>query len=221
MLKTKAEFATLRLNEDLKPYMSRYLSDLVSHMVEKYQPSSRTKRLIELCCRDFEFSSEHVDGPSWSVLGIDLKRPSAASFEFEDRVYNEATDEWDYVPACVCKNRVKVPTSTFTAIEENIFLYDYEQDAASHTYESALIYCRPPSYDRYPNSRHLSMRQMRESWISSERARSSCNAAQASPICFRSLSGTTSFLRHPLPAHGPTLRPSFRFLTVCSIWREP
>lgn len=121
MLKTKAEFATLRLNEDLKPYMSRYLSDLVSHMVEKYQPSSRTKRLIELCCRDFEFSSEHVDGPSWSVLGIDLKRPSAASFEFEDRVYNEATDEWDYVPACVCKNRVKVPTSTFTAIEENIF----------------------------------------------------------------------------------------------------
>ena len=61
MLKTKAEFATLRLNEDLKPYMSRYLSDLVSHMVEKYQPSSRTKRLIELCCRDFEFSSEHVD----------------------------------------------------------------------------------------------------------------------------------------------------------------
>lgn len=35
MLKTKAEFATLRLNEDLKPYMSRYLSDLVSHMVEK------------------------------------------------------------------------------------------------------------------------------------------------------------------------------------------
>lgn len=144
MLKTKAEFATLRLNEDLKPYMSRYLSDLVSHMVEKYQPSSRTKRLIELCCRDFEFSSEHVDGPSWSVLGIDLKRPSAASFEFEDRVYNEATDEWDYVPACVCKNRVKVPTSTFTAIEENIFLYDYEQDAASHTYESTLIYCRPP-----------------------------------------------------------------------------
>lgn len=144
MLKTKAELATLHLTENLKPYMSRYLSDLVSHMVEKYQPSSGTKRLIELCCRNFEFSSEHVDAPSWSVLGIDLKRPSAASFELEDRIYDEATGEWDRTPIYVCKNQIKVPTSTFTAVEENIFLYDYEQDAASYTYESTLIYCRPP-----------------------------------------------------------------------------
>ena len=122
MLKTKAELATLHLTENLKPYMSRYLSDLVSHMVEKYQPSSGTKRLIELCCRNFEFSSEHVDAPSWSVLGIDLKRPSAASFELEDRIYDEATGEWDRTPIYVCKNQIKVPTSTFTAVEENIFL---------------------------------------------------------------------------------------------------
>lgn len=144
MLKTKAELATLRLNEDLKPYTSRYLSDLVSHMVEKYQPSSGTKRLIELCCRNYEFSSEHVDGPSWSVLGIDFKQPSAASFESEDPVYNEATGEWDCAPICVCKNHTKVPRSTFTAVEEDIFLHDFEQDAGPRTYESTLIYCRPP-----------------------------------------------------------------------------
>lgn len=144
MLKTKAELATLHLNEDLEPYASRYLSDLVSHMIEKYQPLSGTKRLIELCCRNFEFSSEHVDGPSWSVLGIDLKRPSTASFESEDRVYNEATGEWDRVPVYVCKDQIEVPTSTFNAVEEDIFLHDFEQDAASRAYESTLVYCRPP-----------------------------------------------------------------------------
>lgn len=144
MLKTKAELATLHLNEDLKPYMSRYLSDLVSHMVEKYQPSLGTKRLIELCCRDFEFSSEYVDGPSWSVLGIDLKQPSTASFESEDRVYNEATGEWDRVPVYACKDHTEVPASMFTAVEQDIFLHDYEQDADSHTCDSTLIYCRPP-----------------------------------------------------------------------------
>ena len=220
MLKTKAEFATLRLNEDLKPYMSRYLSDLVSHMVEKYQPSSRTKRLIELCCRDFEFSSEHVDGPSWSVLGIDLKlRPPRLSLR--TAFTTKQPTNGIMCPLAFAKTESKSRRRRLLPSRRISFYTTTSRTQPLTRTNQHSFTAGPPSYDRYPNSRHLSMRQMRESWISSERARSSCNAAQASPICFRSLSGTTSFLRHPLPAHGPTLRPSFRFLTVCSIWREP
>lgn len=184
MLKTKAELATLHLNEDLKPYMSRYLSDLVSHMVEKYQPLSGTKRLIELCCRDFEFSSGHVDGPSWSVLGINSKRPSTASFESEDRAYNEVTGEWDRVPVYVCKNQIKVPTTTFTAVEEDIFLHDYEQGTAPRTYESMLVYCRPPELrplSQFPTSLEVANVRVRD-FLRTRAAQQQCSAHIPIPL---------------------------------------
>lgn len=128
----------------LEPHTSFYLSLLIEFIVQKQCPNTSINRLIELCSRNFEFSRSYVEGPRWSVLGIDLTSPSLTGFCFYQPVYDKKLDSWDYYPYYTCKARICVPSTVFTSIEGDVFSFDFDQREDFGPDEPALIYCRPP-----------------------------------------------------------------------------
>lgn len=128
----------------LEPHTSFYLSLLIEFIVQKQCPNTSINRLIELCSRNFEFSRSYVEGPRWSVLGIDLTSPSLTGFGFYQPAYDKKLDSWDYYPYYACKARICVPSTVFTSIEDDVFSFDFDQCEDFEPDEPALIYCRPP-----------------------------------------------------------------------------
>lgn len=147
MLLSRAELAELGryrvLGPTPEPHMSKYLSDLVNSMLEKMHPGVHADRLVELCCRDFEFSRSHVDSALWKVLGVDKKKPSDENFKFDTCAYTEDGIE---ISGAVykCKDKTTVPLSVFTAVEGNVFSIDLNSYDGFEPDEPLLVYCRPP-----------------------------------------------------------------------------